>query len=369
MNLLLLIALAQAPSPQARNVVLIVSDGVRAKEVFEGADRSLMGKAGGVENEPGCVQKFWRPDAISRREVLMPFLWKTVAREGQVFGDASRRAPMQVTNRARVSYPGYNELFTGVADPHIESNAWVDNPNVTVFEWLNQRPGFERSVAAWATWETFFPIFNVTRSKLEVHAGWNPPFRDDPERTPGKDVIDLLHRSTTPLFGGNALDAITYAGLKESLKTKRPRVLFVGLGETDEWMHAGRYDLALEALQRADATIADLWNTMQAMPEYKDSTVFIITTDHGRGTSPWNWKHHGASVDGAESIWAAIIGPGIPALGNRAATGLVTQSQIASTVAEAVGENFRLDFPAAAAPLPLLPLVSERTSLTAAGAR
>lgn len=359
MNALLLVVLAQTASPQVKNVVIIVSDGVRASEIFSGADRALMGKGGGVENEAGCVEKFWRDELQARRETLMPFLWKKIAREGQLFGDASRGSPMQVTNRARVSYPGYNELFTGVADPKLTSNAWVDNPNVSVFEWLSKK-GY--SFQAFATWATFSRILNVDRSKLEVHAGWEPPFERDTLRTPGKDLIDTLHRSTTPVFGGNALDALTFAALKESLVTTRPRVVFLGLGETDEWMHAGRYDLALEALQRADATIADLWATMQAMPEYRDSTVFLITTDHGRGGLPWDWKHHGASVIGAEDIWLAAIGPGIPALGVRSGTGLVTQAQVASTIAQVLGESWLQAAPRAAVPLPLWPTILSRSA-------
>lgn len=354
---LLVLAATQTLTGSVKNVVVVVSDGVRIQEIFEGGDKALMGARGGVENEAGCVAKFWRPDPLRRRAHLMPFLWNTVVTRGQLFGDPARSAPARVTNTARLSYPGYNELFTGVADPRITTNDWVDNPNVTVFEWLSQRPGFERSVQAWATWETFLPIFNVRRSGLEVHAGWHPPFERDPERTAGKDVVDLLHRTTTPLFGGNALDAITWAGLKESLKTSRPRVLFLGLGETDEWMHAGRYDLALEALTRADATIAELWETLQSLPEYRDSTALIVTTDHGRGSGRSDWRHHGASVDGAQDIWIAVMGPGIPALGHRAGTGLVTQGQVASTIATLLGEDYRHDVPNAAPPLPLWPVM------------
>jgi hypothetical protein len=364
LGLTVLAQLSTAPDAPVKNVVLIVSDGVRAREVFEGADRALMGRGGGVENEAGCVEKFWRPEVWERRERLMPFLWKTVAKQGQLFGLSRVGSPMRVTNRFRVSYPGYNELFTGWADPRIDSNGLGENPNVTVFEHLSRQPGFEGRVQAFATWETFFRIFAVSRSKLDVRAGWSPPFANDPERTPGKDVIDAVHRGTTPLFGGNALDAITYAALKESLKTKRPRVLFLGLGETDEWMHAGRYDLALEALQRADATIEDLWNTMQAMEEYRGSTVFLITTDHGRGGLPWDWKHHGANVLGAEDIWLAALGPGVEPLGVRRGTGLVTQAQVASTIAALVGHDWQAVTPKAAPPLPL----TSATAL-AAGAR
>jgi hypothetical protein len=359
--------LSQLPSvPVIRNVVVIVSDGVRPREVFEGADRSLMGRLGGVENEEGCVAKFWRPSPVERREALMPFFWKTVAAQGQVFGSGRNGSQMRVTNIHRISYPGYNELLTGFADPRIDSNEVENNPNVTVFEWLQGKPGFEGQVQVFATWETFFRIFHASRSKLDVRAGWQPPFVSDPVRTEGKDLIDSLHRTTTPLFGGNALDAVTYAALKESLKTIRPRLLFLGLGETDEWMHAGRYDLALEALQRADATIGDLWATMQQMDEYRNQTVFIITTDHGRGLLPWDWRFHGPTVIGADEIWLGIMGPGIPASGLRHNTGVVTQAQIAATIASLLGHDWLTANPLAAAPLPLQPKGLRRaTELTA----
>ena len=82
MNALLLAMLLAQP----RNVVVVTLDGLRPEEVFDGAQRSLMH---GVEEEQGLVDKYWRAGRDARREALMPFFWKTVAREGQVFGDAS----------------------------------------------------------------------------------------------------------------------------------------------------------------------------------------------------------------------------------------------------------------------------------------
>jgi hypothetical protein len=349
-GLLLVAQLAQAP---ARNVVVVISDGVRAREIFEGADRALMTGAGGVENEEGCRAKFWRDDVALRRQTLTPFLWNEIAAKGQLFGSSKLNAGMRVTNPHRISYPGYNELLTGFADPRISSNSAPDNPNVTVFEWLESRPGFHGSTQAFATWETFVRIFNVRRSGLDVRAGWNPPFENDPQRSEGKDLIDALHRTTTPLFGGNAFDAMTFAGLKESLRTKHPRVLFLGLGETDEWMHAGRYDLALESLQRADRTIAELWATLQSLEDYRGTTALLVTTDHGRGLTAWNWRHHGPTVSGADEIWLGAMGAGIPALGVRSNTGVVTQSQVAATIAALLGEDPRAFSRLAAPPLPL----------------
>jgi hypothetical protein len=95
-------------------------------------------------------------------------------------------------------------------------------------------------------------------------------------------------------------DALLQQTLLEEVARRRPRVLFVGYGETDEWAHNGRYDLVLQTAHAVDGFIRELWNTMQAMPEYRDKTTFLVTTDHGRGSGPENWKHHDWNVDGAE---------------------------------------------------------------------
>ena len=348
----LILALLSSQPSQARNVVIVTLDGLRPTEVFDGAQRVLMH---GVESEQGLVDKYWRDEVDARRQALMPFLWSHVAREGQLFGNAARGSPMQVTNERRCSYPGYNELFTGVADPRILNNAHPANPNVTVFEWLAQQPGFEGKVQAFATWDTFFRIFNVERSQLDVRAGWEPPFAKDPERTSAKDTLDSIYRTTTQAFGGNALDGLTWASLKESLRTNRPRVLLLGLGETDEWMHAGRYDLSLEAIHRADGIVADLWNTLQSMPEYAGSTTLIVTTDHGRGLNDGEWREHGAEIAGSEDVWLGALGPGVVALGERSEVGLVTQAQVASTMAALLGFDWLEQNPQAGKVLPLLP--------------
>src|ERR1700747_1471838 len=70
-----------APALKTRNVVLIVSDGLRWQEVFTGADPLLLNeKNGGIwEKEAQLKREFWRADVNERRKALFPFLWNTVA--------------------------------------------------------------------------------------------------------------------------------------------------------------------------------------------------------------------------------------------------------------------------------------------------
>jgi hypothetical protein len=90
---------------------------------------------------------------------------------------------------------------------------------------------------------------------------------------------------------------------------------------------------------------------MQSMPEYRDRTTFLVTTDHGRGEGPENWKHHDWNVEGAQNMWIAALGPDTPALGERRNVSPVTQSQIAATVAALLGRDWKAQNPAAGPPI------------------
>jgi len=128
-------------SLKTRNVVLIVTDGLRWQEVFTGADSALMDREHGrVDDTTALRRDFLRDTPEQRRAVLLPFFWSAIARQGQIYGNPVTGSEARVTNGLKFSYPGYNELFTGAPDPRIDRNDYGPNPNVTVFEWLNGFP-------------------------------------------------------------------------------------------------------------------------------------------------------------------------------------------------------------------------------------
>ena len=343
---LVLAGLAQPRPPS--NVVVVTLDGLRWQEMFGGADRDYFkkGKPGEIS---AAETRFWRANAEQRRAALMPFMWKTIAVKGQVFGDAARHSRVHVTNGLWFSYPGYNEMFAGTADPRIDSNDKVPNPNVTVLEWLNTRPGLHDRVAAFGAWDVLPFIVNSSRSGIPVGSGFAPV---PAPRTERERAINELAADLPPYWEYGTFDApIVYAAL-EALKTTKPRVLYVMLGEGDEWAHAGRYDLYLDATLRGDRFIQRIWEALQSLPEYRDRTTLLVTTDHGRGATTADWNDHGRKVPAAENTWMAAIGPGVAPLGVRESL-TVTTSQLAATVAAAVGEDFRAAQPKAAPPLVL----------------
>jgi hypothetical protein len=345
---LFIAAAAPAWAGKTRNVILVIADGVRWQEVFEGADPTLLnGDAGGSwTSAENLRQKYWNDDPLIRRRLLFPFLWETVAARGQLLGNQRAGSSARVTNPLWFSYPGYNEMASGAADPRIDSNEFGPNPNVTVFEWLNTRPGLRGRVEIFGTWATFADIFNGQRSGLPIRAGAS--LVDAADRSPRGALLTELYRTTTRLEGVDPFDSFLHVSLREHLRTHRPRVLFVGYGDTDTWQHIGRYDAFLETAHSFDAFLADLWHQVQTTSAYKDRTTLIVSTDHGRGSGPHEWKDHGTEQEGSENIWIAVMGPDTPPLGERRAVAAVTQSQIAATIAELLGEDFRAFKPSAA---------------------
>jgi hypothetical protein len=302
-----------------------------------------------VKNVEGLKTNFWRETPESRRAALFPFIWGEMAKRGQIYGNQRKGSTMAVSNGKKFSYPGYSEMLVGYPDSRIDSNDMKPNPNVTVFEWLGGQPGFRSRVVAFGTWDAFPYIFNHERSGIPIWPPWELKM-DDGSIRPSPVVLRLIDE-TTPLFEGMILDSFLFDVSTEYIQQKMPRLTFLGYGETDEWAHAGRYDLYLESAHNVDRFAERLWRMLQQISQYRDTTTLIISTDHGRGSGLSAWKDHGEKIDGAEGIWLAVMGPDTPALGERTQTGPITQSQIAATIAALVGQNFCAAFPKAAPPI------------------
>jgi hypothetical protein len=335
---------------KTENVIVVTFDGFRFQEFFGGADESIMNKQfGGVKDLDRLKKHYQRTTVEERRTALLPFFWDTIAKKGQIFGDRTRKATAKLTNGLKFSYPGYSEIFCGFVDPAITSNAKKNNTNLSVLEFLHSKPAYKDKVAAFATWDVFPFIFRSQRNGLKVHAGWEP-VQDVPLTERQKAMNDTLAKLPR-YWPDNCFDLVSMELAREHIIRHKPRVLYIGLGETDEWGHSRRYDLYLDAANNSDRYLAELWQLLQKMPEYRDKTSLIVTTDHGRGDTRVDWIDHGKKVPLAEYIWIAVMGPDTPPLGVRENVE-TTQSQVAATIAHLLGEDFVAASPKAAPPLP-----------------
>ncbi len=326
-------------------MVLVTLDGVRWQEVFRGADPALAASPG-ADPAPAAGSA-GGGGVAERRRALMPFLWGALAAQGQLLGNQDRGSKVVLANPFRVSYPGYHELLCGFASPTIGDNTRVPNPDPTVLEWLDRRPGFAGRVVAFTSWDAFPAILNQARSGLTIDAGTALPPR------PG--LLERLRAEAPPPWRDSVYDAFVFHAALGHLQAHDPRVVYLALGDTDEWAHAGRYDRYLDAVRRSDRWLGELWAALQTRPGWAGQTSLLVTTDHGRGDGPDGWGRHGAEIPGAENVWVAAIGPGIPALGERGEHPPLTLAQVAATVGVLAGEDFAAAHPQAAPPLPLAP--------------
>ena len=132
-------------------------------------------------------------------------------------------------------------------------------------------------------------------------------------------------------------DYITCELALDYLKHKKPRVMYLGLGETDDWAHDKRYPRVLWAASYFDSCLGTLVDWIDSDPDFKQETLLVVTTDHGRGRTPQDWHHHKLAVPGSEEIWFYMRGPGIKPLGEVSNSARMEQRDIAPTILQSLG--------------------------------
>lgn len=325
---------------KTENVVLITLDGLRWQELYGGADSSLISEKDYVKDTAALKQMFWKPTPEARRKVLMPFVWSKIVDRGQLYGNRWSNSQVNCTNMHWFSYPGYNEILCGFSDDdRINSNSKIDNPNITVLEFVNMQPEFKGSVAAFGSWDVFPYIINEQRSGIPVNAGFASA--DHSNLSDKEEFLNVLQKEIPSPWSTVRLDAFTFHYTLEYIKQYKPRLTYIAFGETDDFAHEGHYDAYLKSARQTDQFIAELWGYLQSDPNYAGKTTLIITTDHGRGTIPKDtWQHHGSKIDGADQIWIAVLGPDTPSMGIVTSEQQLYQSQVAATVAKFLGLEY-----------------------------
>lgn len=139
-------------------------------------------------------------------------------------------------------------------------------------------------------------------------------------------------------WGTVRLDAFTHYYALEHMKKAHPELVYIAYGETDDFAHDGDYDAYLKSAHTTDRMIGELWDFTQSDAQYKDKTLFIVTTDHGRGAAdPDEWTGHGSEVADAGSVWFILFGKGVEAIGEVAHEEQRYSTEIAPMIAKVMG--------------------------------
>lgn len=347
-----IILFAAASSHATDNVILVTLDGVRIQELFGGMDASLLDRPedSGIYDPEVTRPRYWRESPEERREALMPFFWKTLAPMGVVLGNKAKGSSVTVRNQHWFSYPGYSEMLTGRPQPDVTSNDIVRYPHLTLLEFARQKLDLEKKdVAQLGSWDGFEAAAASRDDAFFMSGAYDSV---SPElTTPEMDRIAGLRKRVMELWEESSNDVLTFELARAYLEEHRPRVMWLGLSQSDDWAHARRYDRLLDYLHLADELLKDLWDTVQSLETHRDRTTLVLTTDHGRGLTPRDWAEHDFGIEGCQDIWIAVIGPETPDNGEMADTAAVHQSDIAATILELLGLDYRELDPDAGPPI------------------
>jgi hypothetical protein len=121
-----------------------------------------------------------------------------------------------------------------------------------------------------------------------------------------------------------------------ALRYLRPHLMMINYQDPDyvHWGNATHYSRAIALI---DKGVERLVGVVDADPQFRDRTVFVIVPDCGRDANPLMsvpFQHHFNSRS-AHEIWALVLGPGIAK--GRVLDKPVDQSSIAATVGAIMG--------------------------------
>jgi len=288
------------------NVILFTWDGVRPEEVFDDADQTLLAR----DDRP-----------------LTPRLRGELSRRGILVGRLGAPPRVRLANGSRMSLPGYQSIMAG-SRLDCEANTCGRIPVETVLERARRELGWPVEAAACiASWKPVRLAAEHVEGSVTVNAGlvstpdppWSPGTTIAIEPAPGQ-IFNSAPRTEPPVFSEKIAvkyhqdrpDAVTMDYGLQYLRAHRPRLLFLSLGDSDNFAHDGDSVGYLSAIRRYDAYLKVLLATLADLGEYGRHTTVLVTTDHGRGRRGClfyrPWREHGEH-EASENVWLYATGP------------------------------------------------------------
>jgi hypothetical protein len=215
-----------------------------------------------------------------------------------------------------VSLPGYTEIFTGRTPESCPDNECAKVAAPTIADEIAARGG---EAAVFASWERLDRAASFRDDAVLISAGQRGELGEPVSPWPG--------------IGDFRPDRMTSRAALAYLEHRRPTFLFVGLGEPDEYAHRNDRGGYLASLRAADATIADLFTTLDRMGTRGARTTVIVTADHGRAR---DFVNHGGAYPESSRVWLIAAGPSVKARGF-VRTGSRRLADVAPTLRGALG--------------------------------
>lgn len=108
-------------------------------------------------------------------------------------------------------------------------------------------------------------------------------------------------------------DMDVFEDARAAIEANTPIFSFINVKEVDRNGHNGVGAEYVGSIDYLDQPIVDFWNWLQTLPDYKDQTLLIISSDHGRHRTGAvdDWVSHGDSCTGCREVATLALGPGV----------------------------------------------------------
>ncbi|MGE5553829.1 MAG: alkaline phosphatase family protein [Betaproteobacteria bacterium] len=242
-----------APSYRTKHVIVAVMDGVRWSETF---------------GDP--------------QHRYVPRMWKELVPQGTLYTNFYNRG-------VTVTRQGHSTIASGTYQVVPNGGPRLTRP--TFFDYFREETGapaekawviFGKGAYSFAPWSSFPAYLDKYAPRAVLGVG----------------------------EGSSADDHEVFAKAVEVMKQYKPNLMFLNFGYTDHIGHRGTFAEYTQAIAEVDALFADLWQAIQADPEYRDSTTLILTNDHGRHDDAHGGFHgHGDGDEGCRHVFLLLLGP------------------------------------------------------------
>ena len=280
--------------------MVIVIDGARWQEIFNGTDRALAKIHALPES------------ALRDGPQLVPALHGIIEHGGVALGAPEHGAPIAASGPAFLSVPGYIEIFSGRPAANCLNNRcrWRGGRNL-LDQIAEQSRGPATDVAVFASWPGMLRTVSPNSPGVLVSAGRHgrqnfDPLLDDPE------AAELYARGAR---------ADSYPGQRDYrpdhhtaelalyyLRRYRPRFMLLSLGDADKFGHANMYRRYLEALHESDKVVAEVAHVLDELGAQGWPSTLLVTADHGRDR---RCREHGRKYPESARAWLIARGTGI----------------------------------------------------------
>ncbi|MEP2531353.1 hypothetical protein [Shimia sp.] len=255
-------------------VILFTMDGIRMLELMDGPDPELTDQVGGG--------------------TLMPFLMQEVVPKGGFLGVPKLGSQFGLGNPMGLSMPGYQSIFSGRVTACF-TNECLPLKFGNLIHSVSDTFGAE-TVGFYSSYGQLCDTVALPDGCTSVCMRWsdeNAAWKGKPHGT---------------------RDGMVFDAAMARFREDPPKLLYIGLEETDLVGHLDKYESYMRLLREYDAYLRTLVDEVDRLNAQGHRTTLIVTTDHARGNGD-EWGEHSWDVAGTEHLWLMAYGHGVTAQG------------------------------------------------------